>query len=166
VPAVNAAATASTEAETAKLAPDPEATSPKETPEIEASKAETPKAEPPKADAPRIDAVKPEAPRFHGNVTIMSPGERVGAEAKAARAEGSSGKRRFGAMAAVVALATVAGALGGALATAGIAKLMAGEPAVAAVKDDSALEAPALAKIHQVLAAPTQDDQLRRTGWS
>jgi hypothetical protein len=31
--------------------------------------------------------------------------------------------------------------------------------------NDAALEAPALKKIHQVLAAPTQDDQLRRMGW-
>ena len=98
----------------------------------------------PKIDAPKIDAVKPEAPRFPGNVTIMSPGERVGADAKAAPAEGSSGKRRFGAMAAVVALATVAGALGGALATAGIGKLMAGDSAQASAQvsaKDSALEA-------------------------
>ena len=43
-------------------------------------------------------------------------------------------------MAAVVALATVAGALGGALATAGVGKLMAGDPASASAKD-SALEA-------------------------
>jgi hypothetical protein len=43
-------------------------------------------------------------------------------------------------MAAVVALATVAGALGGALATAGVGKLMAGDSAQASVKD-SALEA-------------------------
>ena len=74
----------------------------------------------------------------------MSPGERVGADAKAAPAEGSSGKRRFGAMAAVVALATVAGALGGALATAGIGKLMAGDSAQASAQvsaKDSALEA-------------------------
>ena len=94
---------------------------------MEAPKVEASKAEVPKIDFPKVDAVKPEAPRFPGNVTIMSPGERVGADAKAAPAEGSSGKRRFGAMAAVVALATVAGALGGALATAGIGKLMAGE---------------------------------------
>ena len=43
-------------------------------------------------------------------------------------------------MAAVVALATVAGALGGALATAGIGKLTAGEPVQASAKD-STLEA-------------------------
>ncbi len=86
--------------------------------------------------------MKPEAPRFPGNVMIMSPGDR--ADAKAASAEGSSGKRRFGAMAAVVALATVAGALGGALATAGIGKLTAGEPvqeSTQASAKDSALEA-------------------------
>ena len=111
---------------------------------MEAPKAEAPKAEAPKIEAPKIDAVKPEAPRFPGNVTIMSPGDRVGADAKAAPAEGSSGKRRFGAMAAVVALATVAGALGGALATAGVGKLMAGDPAQASTQasaKDSALEA-------------------------
>ena len=37
----------------------------------------------PRSNAPKIDAVKPEAPRFPGNVTIMSPGDRVGADAKA-----------------------------------------------------------------------------------
>ena len=78
--------------------------------------------------APKIDAVKPEAPRFPGNVTIMSPGDRPGADAK------KYGKRRFGAMAAMVALAAVAGALGGALATAGVGKLTAGDSAQASVQ--------------------------------
>jgi hypothetical protein len=151
--------TAAAEVEAAKLAPEQEETSPKpdaakdapkvDAPKVDAVKMEAPKVEasktePPKIDAPKIDAVKPEAPRFPGNVTIMSPGDRVGADAKAAPAEGSSGKRRIGAMAAVVALATVAGALGGALATAGIGKLMAGEPAqesVQAPAKDNALEA-------------------------
>src|SRR6185312_6413170 len=89
------------------------------------------------------------------NVTIMSPGDRTGAGAKAASAEGSSGKRRIGAMAAVVALATVAGALGGALATAGIGKLMAGEPAqesAQAATKDTALEA-AVTRIDAEIAA-------------
>jgi len=153
--APNEPVTAAAEVEAAKLAPDQEETSPKpdapkvdavtmEAPKVEAPKAEAPKMEAPKIDPPKIDAVKPEAPRFPGNVTIMSPGERVGADAKAAPAEGSSGKRRFGAMAAVVALATVAGALGGALATAGIGKLMAGDSAQASAQvsaKDSALEA-------------------------
>jgi hypothetical protein len=152
-------ATAAAEVEAAKLAPEQEETSskldaPKDTPKVyaatmEAAKAEAPKAEDPKADdpkieAPKIDAVKPEAPRFPGNVMIMSPGDRAGGDAKAAPAEGLSGKRRIGAMAAVVALATVAGALGGALATAGVGKLMAGDSAQASTQasvKDSALEA-------------------------
>jgi hypothetical protein len=151
MPAPGEPVTAAAEAEAAKLAPDQKETSPKpdapkdapkvdavqmEAPKVDAPKAEASKAEASKADAPKIDAVKPEAPRFPGNVSIMSPGDRV---RKAAPAEGSSGKRRFGAMAAVVALATVAGALGGALATAGVGKLMAGDSAQASVKD-SALE--------------------------
>jgi hypothetical protein len=115
-----------------------------EAPKVEASKTEAPKVDAPRIEAPKIDAVKPEAPRFPSNLTIMSPGERVGADAKAASAEASSGKRRFGTMAAVVALATVAGALGGALATAGVGKLMAGDSAQASAQPsakDSALEA-------------------------
>jgi len=163
MPAPSESVTAAAEVEVAKLAPKQEETSPKpdaakdapkvdapkvDAPKVDAVKMEAPKVEASKAEPPRIDAVKPEAPRFPGNVTIMSPGDRVGADAKAGPAEGSSGKRRIGAMAAVVALATVAGALGGALATAGVGKLMAGEPAqesaqasVQASAKDSALEA-------------------------
>ena len=138
------------EVEAARLTPDQEEASPKadvpkldavsmEAPKVEASKAEAPKIDAPKVEVPKIDAVKPEAPRFPGNVMIMSPGDRADTKAAA-----SSGKRRFGAMAAVVALATVAGALGGALATAGIGKLVAGEPvqeSSQASAKDSALEA-------------------------
>jgi hypothetical protein len=157
LPAPGEPVTAAAEVEAAKLAPEQEETSPKPDAAKDAPKVDAPKVDAPKVDAvkmeavealkaepPKIDAVKPEAPRFPGNVTIMSPGDRVGADAKAAPAEESSGKRRFGAMAAVVALATVAGALGGALATAGIGKLMAGDSAQASVQasvKDSALEA-------------------------
>ena len=145
MPASNEPVTAAAEVEATKLASGQEETSPKPdaakgAPKVDAVSMEAPKVEASKAEAPKIDAVKPEAPRFPGNVTIMSPGERVGANAKAAPA----GKRRFGAMAAVVALATVAGALGGALATAGIGKLVAGDSAQASAQvsaKDSALEA-------------------------
>jgi hypothetical protein len=157
MPAPNEPVTAAAEVEAAKLAPEQEETSPKpdaakdapkvDAPKVDAVKMEAPKVEASKAEPPKIDDVKPEAPRFPGNVTIMSPGDRVGADAKskakAAPAEGSSGKRRIGAMAAVVALATVAGALGGALATVGVGKLMAGDSAQAstqALAKDSALE--------------------------
>ena len=158
---------AAAEVEAPRIAPEPEA-APKaeaakeETVKAEATKAEASKAEAarleaaeveapkaeaeaPKAEAPRVDAVKTAEPRFPGKVMIMSPGDRAGMGAKSeAAAEASSGKRRFGAMAAVVALATVAGALGGALATAGVGKLMAGDSASASAKDstkDSTLEA-------------------------
>jgi hypothetical protein len=98
--------------------------------------------EAPKVEAPKVEAAKPETPRMPGKVMIMSPGERVGSDAKveASSGEGSSGKRRISAMAAVVALATVAGAMGGALATAGFGHLMSGESASAAT-NTSALEA-------------------------
>ena len=115
-------------------------------PKIEAAaEVEAPKVEAPKGETPNVDPVKPQEQRFPGKVMIMSPGERIGMGAKPeAAAETSSGKRRFGAMAAVVALATVAGALGGALATAGVGHLMAGDTAQASAQvsaKDSALEA-------------------------
>ncbi len=142
--------TVATEIESPRLAPEQEETSPKadapkvEMPKVEPFKVDAVKTEAPKAEAPRIDAVKPEAPHAPGKVMIMSPGERVGsgAKAEAASGEGSSGNRRMSAMAAVVALATVAGALGGALATAGLGHMMSGETAsAAAAPNTSALEA-------------------------
>lgn len=153
---MSAPVTAAGEIESPRLAPEQEETSPK--PDVlkaDAPKAEMPKAEPfkfdapkfdapkvdaPKVEVPKVDAVEPEAPHVPGKLLIMSPGERVGADAKveASSGEGSSGKRRMSAMAAVVALATVAGAMGGALATAGFGHLMSGDSAAA---NTSALEA-------------------------
>jgi len=128
--------------ESPKLAPDQEATSPKpdaprveapaveavkvEATKVETPKAEAPKVEAPKVEAPKVEAVKAEPPAIPGKLMIMSPGERAWTrdeatvEPEAAPSEVSSGKRRMSAMAAVVALATVAGAMGGALATAGL----------------------------------------------
>ena len=109
------------EIESPMLAPDQEATSPKpDAPKVEATKAEAPKIE-----AVKAETTKAEPPRIPGKLLVMSPGARAWAgdeasvEPEAASAEASSGKRRTSAMAAVVALATVAGAMGGALATAG-----------------------------------------------
>ena len=95
----------------------------------------------------------------------MSPGDRVGMDAKpeAAAAEASSGKRRIGAMAAVVALATVAGALGGALATAGVGKLMAGDSASASAKD-SALEATVARIDADIVALKASLEHTAKTG--
>jgi hypothetical protein len=148
---MSAPVTAAAEVESPRLAPEQEETSPKaDAPKPEMPKAEMPKVEPfkveaikveaPKAEVPKVDAVEPETPPLPGKIMIMSPGERVGAgtKAEAASDEGSSGKRRMSAMAAVVALATVAGAMGGALATAGFGHMMSGDAAAA---NTSALEA-------------------------
>ena len=126
---------------------------------------EAPKDEAPKVEAPKVDAVKTAEPRFPGKVMIMSPGDRMGMDAKpeAAAAEASSGKRRIGAMAAVVALATVAGALGGALATAGVGKLMAGDSASVSAKD-SALEATVARIDADIVALKASLDHTAKTG--
>jgi hypothetical protein len=136
--------TADAEVEAPRLAPDQQETAPK----VEAARVETPKIEVPEAKAPKVEAAEPEPLRFPGKMMIMSPGERAwnadeaSSKPEAEPAKASSGSRRIAAMAAVVALATVAGALGGALATAGIGHFIGGDQAV--VKDvvkDSALEA-------------------------
>ena len=115
-------------ADSPAIAPDQELTSPqadppkvepKIEPKIEA-KAEAPKVEPPKVEA-KAEAAKPEAPRATGTVMIMPPGDRSrsGAGPKI-EAEPAARKGRVPAMAAVIAIAAVAGALGGALVTAGL----------------------------------------------
>jgi hypothetical protein len=148
---------AAAEVEATRISPEQEESAPKaDAPKMEAAGAEPPreasKDEAPKVEAPKVDAVKTAEPRFPGKVMIMSPGDRAGMDAKpeAAAAE-ASGKRRIGAMAAVVALATVAGALGGALATAGVGKLMADDSAPASARD-SAFEA-AVARIDADIVA-------------
>jgi hypothetical protein len=96
----------------------------------EAAAASTPKADAiridaPKADTSKAEAAKAEAPRAPGKVMIMSSGDRAwersetGSEAQTESSQDVFGKRRIGAMAAVVMLAAMAGALGGVLATVG-----------------------------------------------
>jgi hypothetical protein len=82
-----------------------------------------PKVDHPKADADKADAPRIDAPRTPGRIMIMSAGERAWDGSDARPAPGSEpnsgmfGKRR---LAAVVALSALAGALGGAMATAGL----------------------------------------------
>ena len=86
--------------------------------------AEMPEADAPKADAaahaPNSDAAEAHVP---GKIIIMSSGDRAwadhdaGSKPEAGESQGMLGKRRIAALAAVVALAVMAGALGGALAT-------------------------------------------------
>ena len=97
-----------------------------------------------KLEDPKPEAPKAEAPRIPGKVMIMSSGDRIwdgkgaGPEAKSGQGQGMFGKPRLSAMAAVVALAAVAGALGGALATAGLSHFAGGD---AASPGNTALEA-------------------------
>jgi hypothetical protein len=92
----------------------------------DAAKAEAPKADGPKAEMPKVDAPKADAQRIPGELMIMSAADRAGPHegtdprVEPGQAEGTPGKRRLSAMAAVVVLAAVAGGLGGALATAGL----------------------------------------------
>jgi hypothetical protein len=93
--------------------------------------AEMPEAAAPKADsaadhAPIADAAEADAPHIPGKIIIMPSGDRAWAdhgtssEPEATESQGMFGTRRIAALAAVVALAIVAGALGGALATAAL----------------------------------------------
>ena len=107
-----------------------------EMPGADEPKADTPKADAPKADVPKADAAihiassdaaKADAPRIPGKIMIMSSGDRAWADNDGASSEPEVtesqdmfGKRRIAALAAVVALAILAGALGGALATAAL----------------------------------------------
>ena len=114
-------------AESPAIAPDQELT----TPQADAPKVETkvePKIEPKiesKAEAPKVevkaDAAKPETPRTPSKVMVMSPGDRAWSEASPkAEAKPAPRQGRVPALAAVIAIAAVAGALGGALVTAGL----------------------------------------------
>jgi hypothetical protein len=90
----------------------------------EMPKADAPKADSLAADAPIAAAAEADAPPLPGKVVIMSSGDRAwanhgkGSEQQAGENKGMFGNRRIAAIAAVVALAIAAGALGGALATA------------------------------------------------
>jgi hypothetical protein len=95
----------------------------------DASKADISKPDISKADTSKPEAAKAEALRAPGKVMIMSSGDRgwerseTGSEARTEQSQRASqsmfGKRRIGALAAVVMLAAMTGALGGVLATVG-----------------------------------------------
>ncbi|MFZ2157482.1 MAG: hypothetical protein WAV72_15370 [Bradyrhizobium sp.] len=97
-----------------------------ESPDLAPRQGEAPKLDAAKAEAPKAEAPKADAPRSPGKVMIMSAGDRAwdgkddGPEIESEPNAGMFGKRRVSALAAVVALAAAAGALGGALATAGV----------------------------------------------
>jgi len=145
-------------AESPTIAPDQELTAPSpDAPKVE------PKTESPKAEAPKVEvtAEKAEAPLPSGNVVIMSPGERMWS-GDTKTSEATAPKRRIGAMAAVIALAAVAGAIGGALATAGLGQGNATQ--AAAAPRNIELEA-AVARIDaDILALKASVEQNARLG--
>ena len=135
----------------------------------EASKQDAPKADASYAPASGPDAAKAEAPRPPGRIMIMSAGDRawanddVGPEPESEPSHGMFGRRRIAALAAVVALAALAGALGGALATAGLTHL-AGDDA--AIGDNHALEA-SIARIDSdILALKASVEHTSKLGMS
>jgi hypothetical protein len=134
-----------------------------ETAAVDAPKADAPKT----ADTAKADAPKAEAPRIPGKIMIMSNDEHawdnhgVGPEAESEQASGVFGKRRFAALAAVVALAMVAGALGGALATAGLGHFSGGDVATAG---NQALEASVARIDADVLVLKTSIDHTSKLG--
>jgi len=156
----------------------PQAEAPKVgAPQVEASKPSTSKVEAPKVDTSKAGAVKPEVRRFPAKPTtptIMSqPGERSwdkkGADAKAESGPvpAAPGKRRSSAMAAVLALATVAGALGGALATAGITHFVGqGTADAAGSAADPPLEASVARIDADILALKAGLEEASKTGAS
>jgi hypothetical protein len=120
------------------------------------------KADAPKVEAPKVEASRADAPRATGKIMIMSAGDHhdwdshdSAPEPESQPASGMFGKRRFSALAAVVALAAIAGALGGALATAGLGHFAGGDTAAAATTGNQALEASVARIDADVLALKT-----------
>jgi hypothetical protein len=135
------AATDSASIESPKLAPEQGgADKAKEAPKVELPKVELPKVELPKADAPEDEKTetKADAPKMPGTVMIMAGphdrawnGDGIGADKPSEAKSGLFGKRRVAALAAVIMLAAAAGAIGGALATAGLGHFSGEAPKVA-----------------------------------
>ena len=137
--------------------------------------ADAPKADVPRADTPKVDTVKADAaaeadaPRIPGKIMIMSSGDRAWAdhehspEPEAGESQGMFGKRRIAALAAVVALAALAGALGGALATAALTRAAGDDAATAG---NRALEA-SIARIDaDILTLKTSVEHTSKLGMS
>ncbi|MBR0799697.1 hypothetical protein JQ615_30430 [Bradyrhizobium jicamae] len=164
--------------EAPRLSPDQEATSPEADAKPDAPRMETSKIEPVKVDqpdmgVPEVGTGQRDEPRFPGKLMIMAPAERawdheeIAAKPTAEQPVKSSGGPRFAAMAAIVALATVAGAVGGALATAGLGHFT--TSAVASAKDtkDTTRDAvqTSIARIDgEIQTLKSSIDQTARTG--
>jgi hypothetical protein len=121
--------------ESPKIAPEQgEADKAKGAPKAEVTKPEAAKPEAAKAETPRVEA-KAEAPKSGGQILIMPRDQAWNGDNGESKTQpvggGIFGKRRVAALAAVIALAAVAGAIGGALATAGFGRVAGDSPKVA-----------------------------------
>ena len=162
----------SAEVESPKLVPEQGAAA--QAPELGASKVEVSKADAKTdagadSDVPEPDIAKADAPRAPGRIMIMSAGDRAwanndaGSEPESEPSQGMFGKRRIAALAAVVALAALAGALGGALATAGLTHVASDDGATG---DNHALEA-SIARIDSdILALKASVEHTSKLGMS
>ena len=155
--------------ESPDLVPEQGATGTVDAPKVEAAKADAAQAE-----ASKAEASKAEAARIPGKIMIMSNDEHtwdenawdnhgVGPETDSEQPSSVLGKRRFAALAAVVALAMVAGAVGGALATAGLGHFTGGD-APAAAASNPALEASVARIDSDVQALKTSIDHTSKLG--
>ena len=170
--AVQEAALASTDVESPSLVPEslvPESLIPEQGPAAELPGAEASKADA-TAHALNSDAAEPDAPHVPGKIIMMSSGDRAwadgdaGSKPEAGQSQGMLGKRRIAALAAVVALAVIAGALGGALATAALTQHVAGGDA--ATGSNHALDA-AVARIDaDILALKAGVEHTSKLGMS
>jgi hypothetical protein len=135
VEAIQDPAKQSISVESPKIAPEQgEADKAKDEPKPEITKPEAVKPETAKAETPRVEA-RAEAPQSPGQILIMPRDQAWNGDSGDSKAQPASGgifgKRRVAALAAVIALAVVAGAIGGALATAGFGHVAGDSPKVA-----------------------------------
>lgn len=121
-------------------------------PAAEPASVESPKLAPEHAAEPKADAPDVDAAHGPGRIMVMSPARGDWHDkswddavndpepASGASSSGMFGKRRLAALAAVVALAAVTGAIGGAMATAGLGHLFGGDANKTVIAQTRALE--------------------------
>jgi hypothetical protein len=150
------------------IAPDHEAPPKDETPKVRADEIDTVKIDPIKVDKAAVERAKESL--LSGRLLIMSPKVRAwqtdAADAKA-QAEPISeppAKRRYAGMAAVVALAALAGALSGAFATVGVLHLAAAD--AASTSGSQALDASVARIDADILALKAGLEHAAKTGVS
>lgn len=172
-------------AESPSIAPDHEA------PKVDAPEPEAPMVEPPRIVVPKVEAkaeimaevksetnaetnadTKPKSEPKPGKLIVMAPSDRnwdreeFAPHVKPEPKQETGSTRRLSAMAAVIALAAVVGAISGALATVGVMHVAANQAAPAQVADNSAMEA-SIARIDaDVVALKAGLDHTAKSGVS